>query len=458
MAEANELSFQMVDADGNSTAICGVPLIRPVTVFFCPSVSGSSRSVAQRLASSVGDFLLNLTPNATECVPPCSHGLDTVRGCLFCSSADREKLLVLIGEEPVDGAGTIAIPDEDWWLASDEHRKVLPICKSDVHPTHWLPKTFQGFNAFFWINNAVEAVAAVLSASSVTSDLHRIFISYRRLETQPLAEQLFEELNRQGFDVFLDRYSVPAASKFQRRLHHELAEKSMVLFLESDRFGESRWTSEEIAYCTQYRLGFYALRMPHGREPDPKDPTGKAKKDTKRLPGIDDDLRKTLADGDFLSDPQEIDAGAPGRPELYLQWGRLTDQALADAVLEIKARHDSAMLRRLHSIRDQMLKSLKLAGAVDSRMRADGMLVVNSGAKNYAVWVTTRPPELPDFQVAYSGCMNPAGTVGVIVGHRELLEPEVHRRLVWLSGVCRLVLVDEGRIVSAAYDMAGGVL
>jgi hypothetical protein len=365
---------------------------------------------------------------------------------------------VLIGEEPGNGKGTINVPDEGWWLEPDERRKVLPICKSDAHPTHWLPKSFREFNVFFWIENAVEAVGAVLSSSSVTSDLQRIFISYRRIETQPLADQLFEELNRQGFDVFLDRYSVPVASRFQRRLHHELAEKSMVLLLESDRFGESRWTSEEIAYCKQYRLGLYVLQMPHGRELDPSDPAGKAKRKTKKLPDVDDDLRTRLEPGDFSSEPREVDAGTPGPPNLFLQWGRLTDAALARTAAEIKARHDSAMLRRLHSIRKQMVECLALAGVTGSRMRADGLLVVNGGGKCYAVWITTRPPELPDFYVAHSGSMNPAGTVGVIVGHRELLEPETHRRLVWLSGICRLVLVDEGRIFSAAIDMAGGVL
>jgi hypothetical protein len=459
-----ELTFQMVDADGNATAICGIPLIRAVTVFFLPTDAEESRNAASSLMASVRDFLLRLTPSASECAPHCAHALDTVPDCPECSSTNREKLLVLMCKKSAhsdtlpNSESPFAVPQHDWWLSDDEHKRVLPVCESGAHPTAWLPKPFWGYNAYFWNASPVEATPVVLSAASVTSDLLRIFVSYRRLETQPLAEQLFEELNRQGFDVFLDRYSVPAASKFQRRLHHELAEKSMVLLLESDRFGESKWTSEEIAYCKQYRLGLYVLQMPHGRELDPNDPAGKARKKTRRLPDVDDDLRTKLELDDFSSEPHEVDAGTPARPDLFLQWGQLTDVALAKIAVEIKARHDSAMLRRLHSIRKQMLESLALAGATDSRMRADGMLVVNGGARSYAVWITTHPPELPDFYVAHSGSTDPAGTVGVIVGHRELLEPETHRRLVWLSGVCRLVLVDEGRIVSAAFDMAGGVL
>jgi hypothetical protein len=153
-----------------------------------------------------------------------------------------------------------------------------------------------------------------------------------------------------------------------------------------------------------------------------------------------------------------VDAGEPGKPDLYLQWGALTPAALQRVVEEIKRRHDQALLRRLETIRHNMLEALSLAGAPEPSMRADGMLTVNSAAKQYAVWITTRPPELPDFHVTHAGSLSPVGTTGVIIGHRQLLEPEVQRRLVWLSGVCRLVLVDEGNLVSAAYDMAGGRL
>jgi hypothetical protein len=46
----------------------------------------------------------------------------------------------------------------------------------------------------------------------------------------------------------------------------------------------------------------------------------------------------------------------------------------------------------------------------------------------------------------------------VIVGLRNLLEPETRRRLAWLSGVCKLVLVDPGHILSASRRIAEGTL
>jgi hypothetical protein len=445
-------SFEIV-GPGNAVAVCGIPLVRPVTVFFHPSGSNKSRDKASELATSVRDFLLDSSPHAKEGQPSCSHAVASIVKCKVCAPQQRTKMLVIVGDNE-----KVTVPNEAWWLKEDQNRKILPVYKSGAHPEKYLSPTLSILNAFFWEQSIAEATTAVLSAAQVTSDAHRLFISYRRLETQPLAEQLFSELNRHGFDVFLDRFSVPAAAQFQRRLHHELAEKSMVLLLESDRFGESKWTTEEIVYCKQYRLGLFSLRMPHGREPDPKDPT--RKRATKKLPEVDDDIRQTLDAGDFAPGefPKAVDGGQAGPPDLYLQWGLLTAAALQRVVEEIKRRHDEAQLRRLETMRREMLDALKVADAAKFGMRADGMMSVNGAAKRYAVWITTRPPELPDFHVTYSGSQDPKGTTGVIVGHRQLLEPDMQRRLVWLSGVCRLIWVDEGNIVSAAHDMAVGKL
>jgi hypothetical protein len=446
-------SFQIVGPQSKASAVCGIPLVRPVTVFFHPSGSKDSHNKASELATSVHDFLLDLSPHAVVCAPSCSHSAAEASKCTVCAAQPRTVMLGIVGDNE-----NVIVPDESWWLDEDQNRKILPVYKSGAHPEKYLSPNLSMLNAFFWEQTIAESTTVVLSAAQVTSDSHRLFISYRRLETQPLAEQLFSELNRHGFDVFLDRFSVPAAAQFQRHLHYELAEKSMVLLLESDRFGESKWTVEEICYCKQYRLGLYSIRMPHGLVPDPNDPSRKMS--TKKLPDVDDDIRQTLGAGDFEPGefPKDVDAGQSGSPDLYLQWGPLTAVALQRVVEEIKHRHDEALLRRLETMRHEMLNALKVAKATHYAMRADGMMSVDGGTKRYAVWITTRPPELPDFHVTHVGSQNPAGTTGVIVGHRQLLEPDMQRRLAWLSGVCRLVWVDEGNIVSAAYDMAGGKL
>jgi hypothetical protein len=348
------------------------------------------------------------------------------------------------------------VPNLKWWTSGGT-RRILPVFKTGEHPEQLLPQALKMYNAAFWNNAPAELATTVLTAAGLAPESHRIFISYRRLETEPLAEDLFETLNRLGFNVFLDRFAVPPAVDFQRRLHHDLAEKAMVLLLESDRFGESTWTTEEITYCKRYELGLYALRMPWGM----------AGKDTptKKMPGIPAEWRDGLGREDFESDPVPVTSAN----SQYLQWGRLTAAARERLGNEIRRRHDTAILRRRENIRTQMLaeladrRRLSLARgdrqSPEYRERADGLISVQSRKNtSYAVWLTPRPPELPDFEATHTGCRFPPNTTGVIVGLKSLLEPETQRRLSWLSNVCRLVLVDQGHILAATRRIAEGTL
>jgi TIR domain len=102
-----------------------------------------------------------------------------------------------------------------------------------------------------------DAAPSLLSRADVTSSESLIFISYRRLETLPFALQLFDRLTHEGFEVFLDRFSIPPGFDFQRRLTRELEDKSMVLLLESTGVKDSKWIQHEIDFAKRTRLGFY---------------------------------------------------------------------------------------------------------------------------------------------------------------------------------------------------------
>jgi hypothetical protein len=49
-------------------------------------------------------------------------------------------------------------------------------------------------------------------------------------------------------------------------------------------------------------------------------------------------------------------------------------------------------------------------------------------------------------------------TAGVIIGLTSLMEPPRMVRNEWLAGLCDLKIVDEGRLVWAAGEMARGAL
>jgi hypothetical protein len=336
-----------------------------------------------------------------------------------------------------------------------------------VHPDQLLPEPLRKFNASFWSQSISEVVPSILAGIALTPESQRIFVSYRRLETEPLAEQFFEALNRQGFQVFVDRFVVPPGVDFQRRLDQELADKSMVLLLESEKFYTSEWTRHEAIYTKQYRLGLFALQMPHGL-PLPDQRAGQVTyAPVPRIPEVGEESRRVLREFDFEAGHflREV---VDGKGEKFLMWGPLTKGALADVVGEIRKRHDIALLRRRQYIRDAVHQELLKAGAKVHGMRADGLLAVGGepdssnhddscSPKEYAVWLTTRPPEVPDFYVTYTGC-KPAKRKGVIVGPLALLEEEIGDRLQWLSGVCEFVCADEGQIVSIAAKIAKGCL
>ena len=89
--------------------------------------------------------------------------------------------------------------------------------------------------------------ALVLENFRLLRPERRLFISYRRNESQGIAIQLYERLDELGFDGFLDTRDVPPGKDFQSVLWHRLADSDVVVLLDTPGFRASRWTHEELA-------------------------------------------------------------------------------------------------------------------------------------------------------------------------------------------------------------------
>ena len=236
------------------------------------------------------------------------------------------------------------------------------------------------------------------------------------MDTQPLAEQLFDALSHENFDVYLDRFRTPPSVNFQMRLTQELADKSMVLLLESPDILSSMWTRFEIAFTKLYRLGLFALNIPGGTI----------------ISGIYPDQREYLSKNDFI-DPNKCDV--------------LNPAALKRVIEKIKISHGEALVRRRQLIRDYMKFSLLMADVDQWNIGSDGLLRVqsmsSSSIKNYSIWLTTRPAGLPDFQVS---CINRGNSdTGIIIGP-AMQEPTRKEQIEWLADVCNTKNFDEGYI------------
>jgi hypothetical protein len=421
----------------------GLPLTAPSTIAILAD-SPEAEQHATQLTASVRDLLASVHPQVTITSSNCKHTSADVTSCLQCGADGRQKLLVLVSNGKT---GWQTLPHEEWWTTDESERHILPLFPQGAHPERLLPQAIHKYNAYFWQDSIGEARNAVLRSAGITIESYRVFISYRRLETQPLAEQLFDELNRQGFAVFLDVHSVPPSAQFQRRLGQELAEKGMVVLLESEQF-LSRWTQEEVNICKRYQIGILAVQMPYGRNRSP----------ILQVAGIDKPRRIVLDENQFVTRPATIHDGV----NTFLQWSRLKENGrpspCAELVQQIRDEHDRALLNRRYDMRQDITRFLVAAKAAAFQWRADGLLTVSSQNHNYAVWLMSRPAELPDFHVTYGGSQTPPKTKGVLIGPRDLLEPEVHLRQAWLSGLCGFSSHDPGDMLEVVERMSKGTL
>jgi uncharacterized protein YjiS (DUF1127 family) len=93
----------------------------------------------------------------------------------------------------------------------------------------------------------------------------RLFISYKRSESQSVAVQLYENFDKAGFDVFLDTRSVPYGVDFQSILWHRMADSDIVVLLDTPNFRASHWTQQELSQANATSIQILHLLWPKVR-------------------------------------------------------------------------------------------------------------------------------------------------------------------------------------------------
>lgn len=399
-------------------------------------------AVGKIIASQLGEAFcrrIRALAGAVE-VPgmPCS-------GCIadsFYCHANREpqcrKVLVLIGDgsPPVSGRSLQDLPDDaSRWVTNmtDPQWDVLPVLRAGTNVSQVLPPELHFKNVAFWHADAEsEVLPGVFQRMGLAPEDYRIFISYIRRETTELAEQLHDALTREGFSVFVDRFSVPVGVDFQERLMQELTDKGMVLLLHSAGLGNSTWVEAEIAIATQYRLGLYVLR----------------------LPGVPE--RASLA-------PDR------SRPIDTTEWdtygNKLVNTALDNIVQEIKRVHHDAHQRQLQRLANSLVAAVndpaKGAHGCTLRSEVGGLFVIRrpSGRvtqNEVPIHLTARQPELRDFYHAYLlGNVASRGRGGIIAPAPYIVAQR-QAWYAWLGGLANLRHADEGQLNNIVDDIITG--
>lgn len=447
MADAEqEIVLQTEIAKGRfrCRAFSGVPAARRSWISIVSSGSDAGRKLVGELAAELEAVLLGSSPQATVADTDCYAAPADIKPS---DLPDRLKVLVLVG------SNDWKFSDQHWYgtWESDRDQSYLMLLRppgeyKDQFDSSIKPDASTGkdhllhrINAGTWTSSIAETLPPILARAEITSSISRVFVSYRRLETLPVALQLFDRLVQEGFDVFLDRFSIPTGYDFQRRLNQELEDKSMVVLLESKSLKDSKWTQHEIDFAKRNRLGMLALRMP--------DVTADA-----QVASIFPPSRENLEKADFVK-PAVYDL-----IEKVDQWQKLTDDALNRVTARIKVAHADALFQRRYRLRGDVVAALNAEQGVQAQYCAVGPLKVVCGSEEHVVWLTTRPPEVEDFRSVYGAhharTSPTEDSRGIIVGPQAALEPDRMDQLHWLRKVSQCLSFDEGNLPDFARRLA----
>lgn len=121
-----------------------------------------------------------------------------------------------------------------------------------------VPTRLHHVNGMSW--NSRTLTAELMAAFKLVGNIRRAFVSYRRAESMGVAVQLFEELSKKGYEVFLDTASVLPGIPFQEALWSRMSNADLVVFLDSPQALDSQWVHQEIgrANARDYRARFVA--------------------------------------------------------------------------------------------------------------------------------------------------------------------------------------------------------
>jgi len=341
--------------------------------------------------------------------------------------ANRRGLLVAVGDSSSTGAPD---PVVNSWAqrakgSADERYRVMPALPAKSNPALLLPKRLRRFNVGWWTKDIRELAQAILEAAGVSDDEYRIFVSYKRSDCQALAEQLFVELSKHRFQVFVDRFTIPPGLDFQERLDSELEDKSMVLILESEHLLESDWVAHEIAFAKNRKLGVMGLRLPSGKD----------------VPIVTDGNRVRLDGSDFKG---KILAGS----------------ALKRVVARVKLEHNLALFRRRESMRKNFELAIHREIGMPPTLLADGIKRFSYNRILYGFWLTPRPPQVDDYHaVCHRGLPLPTPFTNsklAVIGPSHKMRPHDQEQLRWLGGLCNSLQFDEQQIDSLAVSIRDG--
>lgn len=141
---------------------------------------------------------------------------------------------------------------------------ILPVYYNDGAFNNEIPKILENQNGILYKKLELNRIVnIVLQSFELLRSTRKVFISYRRTESTPIAIQLFEALESHNFDVFLDTHSIEKGEPFQDELWHRMTDCDVIVLLNTPGFLESHWCKEEFAESAAKQIGVVQLVWPN---------------------------------------------------------------------------------------------------------------------------------------------------------------------------------------------------
>ena len=222
-----------------------------------PGAEGLSAILRQTISGLVTDLQLDpdedlefLTSAQAAIVNPRSPKVGVYFGsCSPASPADLHAIQRLIS------LGSVIIP-----VVSDKAQNAV-LVPEQLHPINSLDLKPND-------PSLSEIANSVLESIYMLRDRRRVFISYKRTESEVAALQLYQALDARGYDVFLDTYSVRPGDPFQDVLWHRMLDSDIVVLLHTPGIRASKWVAEEITRANAMGMTILELVWPTVKRDD----------------------------------------------------------------------------------------------------------------------------------------------------------------------------------------------
>jgi len=385
--------------------------------------SQTVRDLTQHIDDAIRDFAIHLHNVSTV---RCSRHVWRASDCENLMPQESIRVLVIVGNRdspslPEDSAlGRLC---KDWTELKNSY--ILPVAQEGTDINNWLPQFVSKLNASFWSkNDFFEVVDEILYVAGL-DPCRRVFISYKRTECTALSEQLFVALSKKRCDVFLDRFCVPPAWDFQEKLVEDLADKSLVLVLESPTLMDSKWVQYELNFAKMNRIGILAIRLPN-------------QVSTSQVSGIQSASIIELRSCEYIN-------------------SQLTPKGLRKIIRQVLRESRIAYLKRLFELKSGLKFGLNAHGVLAKRDPSGMLLAQSSSCRSwYGLWATPMVPKSLDFYKA-------SESLSIYVKHRCIVSPAhayagQDRRSVtqWLSRLTSISLYTPSQIRALAIKIQGG--